>query len=146
MKNKIIFLILLIISLFMCFPVIFLMAGSIMGPGELKGNLGPVLTQGDGFVTWAIIPKYPTLRSYVELLLDTPEFFVMFWNSCKIVFLSIIGQLIVGVAAAWGFARYKFPFKKILFTLGILVSLVFCFNVCFSFWSGKAPVYGPTSR
>ena len=124
MKNKIIFLILLIISLFMCFPVIFLMAGSIMGPGELKGNLGPVLTQGDGFVTWAIIPKYPTLRSYVELLLDTPEFFVMFWNSCKIVFLSIIGQLIVGVAAAWGFARYKFPFKKILFTLYIVVMLL----------------------
>ena len=42
----------------------------------------------------------------------------------KIVFLLIIGQLIVGVAAAWGFARYKFPFKKTLFTIYIVVMLM----------------------
>ncbi|MGL5380542.1 carbohydrate ABC transporter permease [Clostridium sp.] len=124
MKKKIIFLILLIISLFMCFPVIFLIAGSFMGTGELKGHLAPILTETEGFITWNIIPKYPTLRSYVELLFDTPEFFVMFWNSVKIVVFSIGGQLLVGVIAAWGFAKYKFPFKKILFTIYIVVMLM----------------------
>ena len=124
MKRKIIFLILVILSLFMCFPVIFLIAGSFMGKAELKGHLAPVLGSGKDFVTWGLLPKYPTVRSYVELLLDTPQFFVMFWNSVKIVFLSIGGQLIVGIAAAWGFARYKFRFKKILFTLYIVVMLM----------------------
>ena len=124
MKNKIIFLILLIISLFMCFPVVFLMAGSLMGAAELKGYLGPVLAKGEGFVSWGLLPKYPTLRSYIELLLDSPEFFVMFWNSVKIVFFTIVGQLIVGIAAAWGFARYKFPHKKLLFTIYIVVMLL----------------------
>ena len=124
MKNKIIFLILLILALFMCFPVIFLMSGSFMGSGEISGHLEPILTKGESFVSWELIPKYPTIRSYVELLLDTPQFFVMFWNSVKIVFLTLVGQLLVGVIAAWGFARYKFPFKKTLFTIYIVVMLM----------------------
>ncbi|SCI88743.1 Inner membrane ABC transporter permease protein ycjP [uncultured Clostridium sp.] len=124
MKKKIIFLILVILSLFMCFPVIFLIAGSFMGKAELTGHLAPVLGKGKDFVSWGLLPKYPTIRSYIELLLDTPQFFVMFWNSVKIVFLSIAGQLIVGIAAAWGFARYNFRFKKILFTLYIVVMLM----------------------
>lgn len=124
MKRKIIFLILVILSLFMCFPVIFLIAGSFMGKAELTGHLAPVLGKGKDFVSWGLLPKYPTIRSYVELLLDTPQFFMMFWNSVKIVFLSIAGQLIVGIAAAWGFARYNFRFKKILFTLYIVVMLM----------------------
>ena len=70
------------------------------------------------------LPSYPTLKSYIELLLDTPEFFVMFWNSVKIVFFSVAGQLLFGIPAAWGFARYKFPFKKILFTIYIVVMLM----------------------
>lgn len=124
MKSRTIFLVLLIISLFMCFPVVFLIAGSFMGSGELAGNLSPILTKGDGFVTWSLLPKYPTIRSYVELLFDTPEFFIMFWNSVKIVFFTIMGQLLFGVAGAWGFARFKFPFKKILFTIYIVVMLM----------------------
>lgn len=124
MKRKIIFSILVILSLFMCFPVVFLIAGSFMGKAELTGHLAPVLGKGKDFVSWELLPKYPTIRSYVQLLLDTPQFFVMFWNSVKIVFLSIGGQLIVGVAAAWGFARYNFRFKKLLFTIYIVVMLM----------------------
>ena len=125
MKKKILFIILVAISIFMCFPVIFLLAGSFMGVDELTAYLGPVLSEkGKGFVSWGLLPSYPTLKSYIELLLDTPEFFVMFWNSVKIVFFSVAGQLLFGIPAAWGFARYKFPFKKILFTIYIVVMLM----------------------
>lgn len=125
MKKKIVFIILVAISIFMCFPVIFLLAGSFMSVDELNSYLAPVLAEkSKGYVSWGLLPSYPTLRAYVELLFDTPEFFVMFWNSVKIVFLSVCGQLIVGIPAAWGFARYKFPFKKTLFTIYIVVMLM----------------------
>ena len=125
MKKKILFIILVAISIFMCFPVIFLLAGSFMSVDELNSYLAPVLAEkSKGYVSWGLLPSYPTLRAYVELLFDTPEFFVMFWNSVKIVFLSVCGQLIVGITAAWGFARYKFPFKKVLFTIYIVVMLM----------------------
>ena len=81
MKKKL-YLLYYIIALFMCFPVIFLMAGSFMGEAELK-RYSACIGKGKDFVTWGLLPKYPTLRSYVQLLLDTPQFFVMFWNSVK---------------------------------------------------------------
>lgn len=125
MKKKIVFIILVAISIFMCFPVIFLISGSFMSVDELNTYLAPVLSEkGKGYISWGLLPSYPTLRAYVELLFDTPEFFIMFWNSVKIVFLSVCGQLIVGIPAAWGFARYKFPFKKFLFTIYIVVMLM----------------------
>ena len=95
-----------------------------MGAAEIKEYLGPVLNDGSGYVTWSVLPKYATLRSYVELLLDTPKFFVMFWNSVGMTVSILIGQLVVSVTAAWGFARYEFPYKKLLFTLYIVLMLM----------------------
>ena len=124
MKKKIITLLLFILAMIMCFPIVFLLSGSIMGAAEIKEYLGPVLNDGNGYVTWSVLPKYATLRSYVELLLDTPKFFVMFWNSVGMTVSILIGQLVVSVTAAWGFARYEFPHKKLLFTLYIVLMLM----------------------
>ena len=64
------------------------------------------------------------MMHYVELLLDSPEFFVMFWNSVKLTAAILAGQLLVGTPAAWGFARYQFPGKKILFTIYIALMMM----------------------
>lgn len=112
------------IALLAAFPVFFLAAGSLMGAGELKELLQPVLTGGEGFASWKLFPRYPTLRSYVELLLDSPEFFVMFWNSVKLTGGILVGQLLVGVPAAWGFARFSFPGKKLLFIIYIALMMM----------------------
>lgn len=113
-----------VLALLAAFPVLFLASGSFMGQEELKELLLPVLTGGEGFVSWKLLPRYPTLRSYVELLLDSPEFFVMFWNSVKLTAGILIGQLLVGVPAAWGFARFSFPGKKLLFTIYIALMMM----------------------
>lgn len=106
------------------FPVLFLVCGSMMGETELSALLAPVLGDAGGFASWKLLPEYPTLRSYVKLLLDSPEFFVMFWNSVKITGSVLAGQILVGAPAAWGFARYHFPGKKILFTLYIALMMM----------------------
>lgn len=111
-------------ALLAAFPVFFLASGSLMGTGELKELLQPVLTGGEGFASWKLFPRYPTLRSYVELLLDSPEFFVMFWNSVKLTGGILVGQLLVGVPAAWGFARFSFPGKKLLFIIYIALMMM----------------------
>ena len=43
MKKKIITLLLFILAMIMCFPIVFLLSGSIMGAAEIKEYLGPVL-------------------------------------------------------------------------------------------------------
>ncbi len=128
MKQKIrkkIFLILLsVLAFFICFPVIFLLVGSLMGSDELGHYLSAVLGTSEGYASWALLPTWPTLRAYVELLLDSPEFFVMYWNSIRMTGLILLGQLLCGVPAAWGFAQLKIPFGKLLFNLYIILMLM----------------------
>jgi len=116
--------ILIIVALLMVLPLWFIITGSFMGTGEFQSNFQPVLDNTTGKVSWPLLPVYPTLRSYVELLLDSPKFFVVFWNSCKQVFPSLLGQLMIAVPAAWSFARFKFRWKKALFTLYIILMVM----------------------
>ena len=106
------------------FPIWFLICGSLMGNGELAGLLAPVMGNAEGFASWKLLPEYPTLRSYIRMLLDSPEFFVMFWNSVKITAAVLAGQILVGTPAAWGFARFSFPAKKLLFTVYIALMMM----------------------
>lgn len=107
-----------------CYPVLFLLTGSLMSERELAGGLGPALGKGSGYVSWRLLPMYPTMKAYVNLLIDSPEFFVMFWNSIKLTGSILAGQLLVGVPAAWGFAKFKFPSKKALFMVYILLMMM----------------------
>lgn len=115
------------LALLMAAPAVFLLSGALMSSGELGENLGPVLGGGPGktdFARWTLLPREPTLRSEVELLLDSPEFFHMFWNSVKIAAGALLGQGLAGAPAAWGFARYRFPGRRAVFGLYIVLMLM----------------------
>lgn len=105
-------------------PVWIIVFGSLMSQGELVDYLGTIYTNGEGYAMWPILPQYPTLRAYVEVLLDTPEFFVMFWNSFRLVFPTFLGNCLISIPAAWGLSRYRFKGRKILFFLYIVLMLM----------------------
>lgn len=105
-------------------PVWMLLSGSLMPIDEISSALGPVLKGTEGLASWPLLPKYPTFSPYVKLLLDSPEFFAMFWNSLGLVIPILIGHIVLGMPAAWGFSRFEFPFKKTLFTLYIGLMLM----------------------
>lgn len=113
-----------ILALIVWLPLWMLFSGSFMPLDEIRAGFGPVLAGKSGLANWPLIPKYPTLMPYVELLLDSPEFFAMFWNSVKIVVPILIGQVCFGMPAAWAFARFRFPFKKTIFTMYIALMLM----------------------
>ena len=116
---------LVLLALIFIFPILFLAVGSLMGKNELTDLLFPVLQEGaKGYASWKLFPEYPTLKHYVEVLLDSPEFFVMFWNSVKITAGALAGGLLVGMPGAWGFAKFDFFGKNILFTLYIALMMM----------------------
>jgi len=115
---------LLIIVLLIWGPLWMMVTGSFMGAQEINEMIGPVFGNEDKMAGWHLIPRFPTLKPYVELLLDSPNFFVMFWNSCRQVFPGLIGQLFIAVPAAWSFARYSFKGKKPLFILYIVLMIM----------------------
>lgn len=122
--RKAVWILLIVLALLAVYPVIFLSAGSLMGADELEDCLGAVVSGVEGYASFPVLPKYPTLQHFVEVLLDSPEFFVMFWNSILITFGVLGGQFVAGTMAAWGFARYEFPCKRGIFLLYIVLMLL----------------------
>lgn len=128
MKNKwkkvICFLPLAVFALLEVSPLLFLLAGTFMGDQEIMEQTAPVLEQAEGYASWRLIPQYPTGKNIAGLLFDSPEFFQMFWNSVKITVGILAGQLVFGMPAAWGLARYSFRGKKIIYMLYIIMMMM----------------------
>lgn len=115
---------LLLPALLICFPVFLILTGSVMDSVELGQYLGPVFGDGEGFIRWKLMPDYPTFEHYGRLLFLTPSFFVLFWNSVKMVGCILVGQLLVGVPAAWAFAAYRVRGSRTLFALYVVLMLL----------------------
>ena len=105
-------------------PVVMLLCMSIKSGTELSTLLTPVMNSGTGNIHWNFLSLYPTGGHFFRLLFYTPEFFTVFWNSMKIVFLILIGQLLIGVPAAWAFASFRFQGKNLLFLLYVCLMLL----------------------
>ncbi len=111
-------------GIFVVLPVLLLVTGSVMDHYELKGYLTSVFMDGTEFIGWKLIPDYPSFENYGKLLFMTPQFFVLFWNSVKMVLCILAGQLLVGVPAAWAFAVYKVRAGKFLFAFYVVLMLL----------------------
>lgn len=116
--------ILFLTALLISMPLILLISGSLKGADELKNALTPILSEADFMAKFGLFPKYPTLRHWIELLFDKPEYYVVFTNSLKIVAGTLLGQMIMGVPSAWAFARFSFPGRKLLFTVYISLMMM----------------------
>lgn len=113
------------LGLLVAWPLWFMLTGAITSTAELNENIGMVFNPAlEGYANWPMLPQYPTLRALIELLMDTPQFFVMFWNTCKIVFPQLLGQLLIATPAAWALSKFRFRGRKLIFTLYIVLMLM----------------------
>lgn len=109
----------------LCYPLIFIVLGSLMGETELVTYLAPVLVPDvPGFASWPLLPESWSTKGFLTLLVGDTGYFQYFWNSMKICFGVLLGQCLVSVPGAWAFARYEFWGKEILFTLYIVFMLL----------------------
>lgn len=123
-KNVLITLALIALAVLICMPVVFVLFSSIKDNNQLFDELLPLLSETGGQMDLSLLPIYPTLKHYKELLIDSPQFYTVFFNSVKIVGCILVGQLFVAAPAAWAFARFQFPFKKLIFTIYIVLMLM----------------------
>ena len=113
-----------LLALLVGWPLWFMLMGAVQPVDDLNATIGPALGVGTGQAHWTLLPSWPTLQPLTELLLDTPSFFAMFWNSCLLAFPQVLGQLLIAAPAAWAFSRLRFRGKKPLFTLYIVLMLM----------------------
>lgn len=97
-----IYIILVIGGILSIIPFLFSISVSLMNLTEASGR--------------ALLPATPQWGNYVRAWNDA-NFGLYFWNSVKIAFITVSGQVIFSTTAAYAFARMEFPAKNFLFAL-----------------------------
>lgn len=124
-----------VIGLLLLFPVVITFTNSLMTEQELEinygviGKLTEVTSTGAGtFVNLKWVPDQVTLEQYGRLLVYTPKYLVMFWNSAGLVLPIIAGQTAVAAMAAYALSKLRFRGRDALF-LVYLLSMLMPFQV-----------------
>lgn len=127
-KNRTCTGVLIFLCMLVWLPVLLLAAASVMPEDEMLFRYLSPLGIGKDNVRAAILPSYLSIKSYGTLLFQSPGFFVMFWNSCIQVFPLLLGQVLVGIPAAWALARYSFRGRAVI-AAGYLLLFLLPFQV-----------------
>lgn len=114
----------LLAAALICAPLLMIPGGSLMDHAEIKQILSPILGEGKGFAVWHLLPFYPTLDHFYRLLIESPAFYRLFWNTVGMTAAILGGQLVVGLPSAWAFAAFRFRGRDILFGLYVVLMLL----------------------
>ena len=114
----------LLAAALICAPLLMIPGGSLMDHAEIKQILSPILEEGKGFAVWHLFPFYPTLDHFYRLLIESPAFYTLFWNTVGMTAAILGGQLGVGLPSAWAFAAFRFRGRDILFGLYVVLMLL----------------------
>lgn len=117
------YLVLVPFAVSVCLVMWLIFSGALMGADEVTRGLSGIFDTTTS-IKWPLLPNAPTLQPLLEILLDTPEFFVMFWNTCALTFPQLIGQFLIAGPAAWAFSRFSFRGRNILFTVYTVLMLL----------------------
>jgi len=110
-RKIIIRMIILGFSLFCLLPVIITISSSFFTYDEVKD--GPSFS----------LPHF-SLQQFEEILLRTPQYLGWFWNSVKVSFSTLVIAIPLSLMAAYGFSKFKFPFRDVIFFLYVIVMLM----------------------
>lgn len=112
------------VGFLICLPILAVVFGSLKSDRELFHSLSAILGISGGTVEWHLLPLYPTLQNFIDLLFFTPEFLAVFWNSVSICAAILLGQLFVAIPAAWAFAKFSFRGRRALFMSYVILMLM----------------------
>lgn len=115
------------------FPIVFLFANSFMSGGEivsrysaeiLESNAGDFSSHNIHFVRFGLLPEQATLAQYQKLLLESPGYLRMFWNSVLLVVPVLLGQCVLAPMAAYGFENIRWRGKEVIYFFYIVIMLM----------------------
>lgn len=131
LRKCVLSLIMLVIAAMMLFPIVITFTNSLMTEREIGYNYDligkmPNLEAGDkgGYVNLKLIPDWVSFEQYAVVLVKTPVFLKMFWNSVFMVVPIIAGQIIVASYAAYAFAKLRFRGRDKLFFIYLMAMLM----------------------
>ncbi|MEK3718336.1 sugar ABC transporter permease [Paenibacillus sp. FSL R7-0333] len=119
------------VALLMLFPIGVTLINSFMSSREIGINYGPIgqmnkVVEGrsDPFANLKWLPDQVSLEQYGKVLLESPLYLSMFWNSVFLVVPIIAGQTLIAALAAYAFSKLRFRGREFLFLVYVLTMLM----------------------
>jgi multiple sugar transport system permease protein len=119
-----VYVVMAVICIVVMFPLLLAVILPLQSSDELTKTLSPLINFKGTYSRIDYIAQYPTLNNFKELLLYTPDFYRVFWNSFLITGSILLFQTLAAIPAAWAFARFKFKGRKLLFDIYIIFMLI----------------------
>ena len=125
MRNKYIYHFLCIIaSIIFIIPLVLTISNSFMLGGEITANYFRSRANDGEFLYFRLIPQKFTLEQYVSILLNTPEYLKLFWNSVSYIIPIVIGNIVVSYMTAYALFRLNSKLADFILILYTVVMLM----------------------
>ncbi len=102
--------------------LLFLLGASFMDSSEASS------LWEDGISAFHILPRLFSIQSWKQILYNTPEYLLHFWNSVWIALPTVAGSVAISVLTGYGLAFLRFRGKKILL-LGLILLMLLPYQV-----------------
>lgn len=119
------------IAVLLLLPIVITFTNSLMTEQEIGINYGPigkmnqaVAGRANPSVNIKLLPDQVTLEQYGKVLVGSPRYLMMFWNSVFMVVPIIAGQTLVAALAAYAFSKLQFRGREPLFLVYVLTMLM----------------------
>nr|WP_239696620.1 carbohydrate ABC transporter permease [Paenibacillus oryzisoli] len=114
------------------FPIVITFTNSFMTTQEISLDYGAIGqktevsagSRGHSFANLKLIPDQVTLEQYGMVLVNSPRYLMMFWNSVGMVVPIIAGQTLVAGLAAYALAKLNFRGRELIFLVYLLTMLM----------------------
>lgn len=123
--------VMVIIAVLLLFPIVITFTNSLMTEKEIGINYGPIgqmnkaaAGRTNPYVNLKLLPDQVTLEQYGKVLVGSPRYLMMFWNSVLMVVPIIAGQTLVAALAAYAFSKLQFRGRDHLFLVYVLTMLM----------------------
>ncbi|QHT62207.1 carbohydrate ABC transporter permease [Paenibacillus lycopersici] len=127
-------LLLLLFGALVLFPIVLTLSNAFMSEREITHHYGALDDSDSGaeeaaamptaYVSIRWVPERATLKPLADVLIYSPKYLLLFWNSVKLTAPIVLGQTVVGTLAGYAFAKLAFPGRDKLFFLYLLTMLM----------------------
>ena len=130
--TALIFIFFLFISIIFVMPTVLTFTNSLMSKSEIAANYGQIFSSVSGdakvFVSaqtnLKLIPDMVTFDQYENVLIKNPQYLIKFWNSVILTVPIVVGQILVALLAAYGFARFEGKIRSLIFFVYVILMLM----------------------
>lgn len=110
-----------ILAVCTAFPIIYMLANSVMSAQEIIESYQ--VSAGE-YMNFHLVPGHFSLEQYYRAFFREPDFLYMFWNSVIYAVPAVAGQTVISIFAGYAFAKLRFPGRDKLFFISVILLLL----------------------